>query len=104
MATGTPAARSSTLKNLAWFAAYNLLFGLRAGVDNMAHLGGFASGIALGAAIACGTRIARRGAGRTSSAGGRAVAGWRSATPGTAPEPAGRSYVRFWFLSIFFVL
>jgi len=39
----------STMKSLLTFAAYNLFFGLRPGVDNSAHLGGLVSGLALGA-------------------------------------------------------
>ena len=39
----------STTKSLLLFAAYNLFFGLRVGVDNAAHIGGFVSGMALGA-------------------------------------------------------
>jgi rhomboid protease GluP len=54
---GSDSARRSTLKNLGWFAAYNLLFGLRAHVNNMAHVGGFVTGIALGAALA---RVVRK--------------------------------------------
>lgn len=42
----------STLKSLVAFAGYNLLFGLRPGVDNSAHLGGLVSGLAIGAALA----------------------------------------------------
>ena len=39
----------STLKSLLMFAAYNLFFGLRLGVDNAAHIGGLASGLLIGA-------------------------------------------------------
>jgi membrane associated rhomboid family serine protease len=39
----------STMKSLLIFAAYNLFFGLRPGVDNSAHIGGLVSGLALGA-------------------------------------------------------
>jgi membrane associated rhomboid family serine protease len=38
-----------TLKSLLWFAGFNLFYGLRAGVDNSAHVGGLVSGLALGA-------------------------------------------------------
>ncbi len=39
----------STVRSLLIFAGYNLLYGLRSGVDNAAHIGGFASGLVLGA-------------------------------------------------------
>ena len=39
----------STMKSLLSFAAYNLLFGLSAGIDNAAHVGGLLGGFALGA-------------------------------------------------------
>ncbi len=35
-----------TLKSLVMFAAYNLFFGLVPGIDNAAHLGGLAAGLA----------------------------------------------------------
>jgi len=41
-----------TLKSLISFAAYNLFFGLVPGIDNSAHLGGLATGLALGAVLA----------------------------------------------------
>ncbi|MFI5362543.1 MAG: rhomboid family intramembrane serine protease [Elusimicrobiota bacterium] len=48
-----------TLKSLASFAGYNLLFGaVVPGIDNMAHVGGFLTGLVLGAAAA----TLRRGA------------------------------------------
>ncbi len=40
------------LKSLIMFAAYNLFFGLAPGIDNSAHLGGLAAGLALGAVLA----------------------------------------------------
>lgn len=45
-------AMRSTLKSLLIFAGYNLLYGLRPGTDNSAHLGGLLSGLALGAILA----------------------------------------------------
>jgi rhomboid protease GluP len=41
-----------TLRSLVMFAAYNLFFGLVPGIDNAAHLGGLAAGLALGAVLA----------------------------------------------------
>jgi rhomboid protease GluP len=47
-----PAIRG-TLKSLVSFAGYNLLFGAAIpGIDNLAHIGGFLTGLALGAALA----------------------------------------------------
>ena len=43
---------SGIIKSVALFAFYNLVFGLRVGVDNMAHLGGLVTGMALGLALA----------------------------------------------------
>jgi membrane associated rhomboid family serine protease/Flp pilus assembly protein TadD len=39
------------LKSLAFFIFYNLLYGIRGGVDNSAHLGGLLAGLLLGALI-----------------------------------------------------
>jgi membrane associated rhomboid family serine protease len=39
------------LKSLGFFIFYNLLYGVRGGVDNSAHLGGLVAGLILGAAI-----------------------------------------------------
>jgi rhomboid protease GluP len=41
-----------TLKSLLLFAGYNLFFGLSAGIDNSAHLGGLLTGFAAGALLA----------------------------------------------------
>jgi rhomboid protease GluP len=41
-----------TLRSLVMFAAYNLFFGLVPGIDNAAHLGGLAAGLAIGAVLA----------------------------------------------------
>lgn len=46
------AAVRGTLKSLITFAGYNLLFGLTAGIDNFAHLGGLLAGLAFGGAVA----------------------------------------------------
>jgi rhomboid protease GluP len=47
------AAIRGTLKSLVSFAGYNLLFGAMVpGIDNLAHIGGFLGGLALGAALA----------------------------------------------------
>jgi rhomboid protease GluP len=61
------AALRGTLKSLLSFAGYNLLFGaVIPGIDNLAHIGGFLTGLALGAALAGGllerpeARAARR--------------------------------------------
>lgn len=46
-----PASRDAirpTLKSLLGFAGWNLFFGLRAGVDNSAHIGGLLAGLCLG--------------------------------------------------------
>jgi len=41
-----------TLRSLLMFAGYNLFFGLVPGIDNAAHLGGLAAGLAIGALLA----------------------------------------------------
>jgi rhomboid protease GluP len=41
-----------TLRSLLLFAGYNLFFGLSAGIDNSAHLGGLLTGLAAGALLA----------------------------------------------------
>jgi rhomboid protease GluP len=41
-----------TLRSLLMFAAYNLFFGLVPGIDNAAHLGGLAAGLAIGGLLA----------------------------------------------------
>lgn len=42
------ATRQALLPNILLFTGYNLLFGLKGGVDNAAHIGGLLSGIAIG--------------------------------------------------------
>ena len=39
------------LKSLGIFIVYNLIYGMKAGVDNAAHMGGVLSGLAIGAVI-----------------------------------------------------
>jgi membrane associated rhomboid family serine protease/cytochrome c-type biogenesis protein CcmH/NrfG len=46
------------LKSLAIFIGYNLLYGIRGGVDNSAHLGGLVAGLILGALVPPMLRIA----------------------------------------------
>jgi rhomboid protease GluP len=48
----SPQAVKSTLRSLVTFAAYNLFFGLTAGIDNFAHLGGLITGLIFGAMVA----------------------------------------------------
>jgi rhomboid protease GluP len=46
-------AMQGTLRSLLMFAGYNLFFGaVAAGIDNSAHIGGLATGLAIGAAMA----------------------------------------------------
>src|SRR4030095_12468854 len=40
--------RNAILKSIGIFIAYNLMFGLKAGVDNSAHIGGLLSGFVIG--------------------------------------------------------
>ncbi len=44
-------AMKQTLNSMLFFIGYNLLYGMRGGIDNAAHLGGLLSGAALGAFI-----------------------------------------------------
>jgi rhomboid protease GluP len=46
-----PGKRSSLLSSIAVFVGYNLLYGLKGGIDNAAHIGGLLSGIVIGYAF-----------------------------------------------------
>jgi rhomboid protease GluP len=47
-----PSARKSLLASISLFVGYNLLNGLKGGIDNSAHIGGLISGFVIGSAFA----------------------------------------------------
>ena len=59
--------RKALLTSILIFVGYNLIYGIRAGVDNAAHIGGLLSGFLLGFIYVFGERMKKPEAGRTIS-------------------------------------
>ena len=59
--------RKALLTSILIFVGYNLIYGIRAGVDNAAHIGGLLSGFLLGFIYVFGERMKKPEAGRTVS-------------------------------------
>lgn len=83
------------LKSLGIFIAYNLIYGMKAGVDNAAHIGGVLSGLAIGAVIPSMISGSIASMAASASAGG--------AAPSAPPPPLGGGNVsesRLWLVIV----